>query len=222
MTIASFCRGQGLQSVLRQSAFLLAIIILSASVVDTGVHAQTCYPSLGDVSNDFPQYAAPSQVITITTRVTVNCMVSGYAVTVYVMPTGTAKILSFATGTLTVNKVTTPATFGPWSLNVYVALIQLSMGRTAYSNRTIIIQIVSGTTTQALTSVQHVSTTVTAALTSTVAGEPNMITQFETQTESVLVVQEEQGYGLLAAIFAAGFVIVTMMLVRRRRKERNV
>lgn len=207
----------------RKNALLLLTITLSSMfVVEAGVHAQTCFPSLGDISNDFPQYAGPDQRITITTHVTVNCMLPGYAVTVDIIPTGTANILSYAAGAVAANQVTTPSTIGPWSLSVYVQLVQLSMARTtAYSNNTIVIQIVSGTTTQALLTAENVSTTLTVMLTSTVTGEPNVTTQFVTQTESVLVVQEEQGYGLLAAIFAAGFIIVTLILARSRKRGRG-
>jgi hypothetical protein len=156
----------------RKNALLLLTITFSSMFVGGApVRAQTCFPSLGDISNDFPQYAGPHQMITITTHVTVNCMLPGYAVTVDIIPTGTANIISYAAGTVAANQVTTPNTLGPWSLSVYVQLIQLSMARTtAYTNSTIVIQIVSGTTTQALVTPENVSTTLIVMVTSMVTG----------------------------------------------------
>lgn len=183
-----------------------------------GVYAQLCTPRLGSITNDYPQYAPSNQQITITTTVTVDCMQLGYQVTVDILPSGSSNILSFAPGLVAVNRITTPATFGPWTLNVIVQLMEYPLGRiTGYHNDTIVVQVVSGMTTQVLTSVEYSTETESTMLTSTISASTSTIT--ETAAAYALASEEDQGSALAAAILGACFVLLVLMLLKTRRER---
>ena len=124
---------------------LLIIICLPSLMIYAEVHAQTCLPNFVKISNSYPEYASPNAQITITTNIALQCTIQGYMVVVDIMPTGYNRVISTASGTAAVNKVTTPTDLGPWSLDVVVKLVDYPVGRTLTSStETVVIQIARG------------------------------------------------------------------------------
>lgn len=146
-------------------------------------------------------------------------MVLGYLTRVDLMPTGYTRILSSAAGPVAVNRVTTPETNGPWSLDVVTSLIDYPYGRIVSIRRdTIIIQIgaVLTSATQSVTTIRY-SSMVTTARTSIITAKVVTRTTTETYTVSGFVLQQDQGYALVTIVLAAAFVIAAWMLLRAKR-----
>lgn len=126
---------------------ILAAVFISSLTLNVRVDAQTCLPNITNISNSYPQFAGPNEEITITTVMGSYCPNWDYQVTVDIMPTGYIRLISSAVGPVAVNRVTTPNSIGPWSLDIIVKLIETTYyGTINYTKNTIVIQITPSST----------------------------------------------------------------------------
>lgn len=203
----------------RPRILLVSCLIILAGLIGvatvTQVHGQECLPTILEIHNTYPQSANPNQQIAITTTLILSCDVLGYQTDVEIRPTGYTRTLSRASGPYAVNRLITPDTTGPWSLDIVVSLTDYPLGRVLSIKRdTIIIQVgASPTSTTQLGTTQY-STTTTK---STFTGPPITSTTIETHTVSGLLLPQDQTIAPVAIFFAALFAIAALMLIRVRR-----